>query len=314
MSNDEYARKKASLENLPKFNEDMKDRYDQAFLGILQNEARIEPFVDAVFSFLSRKTDFFRTLTEESRVGFPPGVAENMIRCYFMKYNRQIKDAEKALENQKQQAPAEKSKPVKKPEVKKVPKPEPPKPTTQEQWQKESDSHNGAVRDNYAWTQSFEDIDVTVPTKVTNSRLVKVESKRKSLKVSIENEVIFSDSLQHEVKADETTWTLEKGKTLTINLSKSGEIWWSKLLENEEEIDMKKIQPERSMATMPEDEKSVINRLQFDEMQKQLGKPQSHELKVHDMLKKGWDAEGSPFKGQDFDPKMFDINSSAVQM
>ena len=29
MSNDEYARKKASLENLPKFNEDMKDRYDQ---------------------------------------------------------------------------------------------------------------------------------------------------------------------------------------------------------------------------------------------------------------------------------------------
>ena len=77
---------------------------------------------------------------------------------------------------------------------------------------------------------------------------------------------------------------------------------------------MKKIQPERSMATMPEDEKSVINRLQFDEMQKQLGKPQSHELKVHDMLKKGWDAEGSPFKGQDFDPKMFDINSSAVQM
>ena len=58
----------------------------------------------------------------------------------------------------------------------------------------------------------------------------------KSLKVSIENEVILSDSLQHEVKADETTWTLEKGKTLTINLSKSGEIWWSKLLENEGEM------------------------------------------------------------------------------
>ena len=77
---------------------------------------------------------------------------------------------------------------------------------------------------------------------------------------------------------------------------------------------MKKIQPERSMATMPEDEKSVNNRLQFDEMQKQLGRPQSHELKVHNMLKQGWDAEGSPFKGQEFDPKMFDINSSAVQM
>ena len=60
-----------------------------------------------------------------------------------------------------------------------------------------------------------------------------MESKRKSLKVTIENEFIFSDSLQHDVKADETTWTLEKGKTLTINLSKAGEIWWSKLLQNE---------------------------------------------------------------------------------
>lgn len=35
--------------------------------------------------------------------------------------------------------------------------------------------------------------------------------------------------------------------------------------------------------------------------------------KVHEMLKKGWDAEGSPFKGQDFDPSMFDIPPSAVQ-
>lgn len=31
-------------------------------------------------SFLYRKTDFYRTLTEESQVGFPPGVPENMLR------------------------------------------------------------------------------------------------------------------------------------------------------------------------------------------------------------------------------------------
>ncbi|GLD55067.1 nudC domain-containing protein 3 [Lates japonicus] len=30
------------------------------------------------------------------------------------------------------------------------------------------------------------------------------------------------------------------------------------------------------------------------------------------MLKKGWDAEGSPFKGQQFDPSMFDIPPSAL--
>ena len=83
---------------------------------------------------------------------------------------------------------------------------------------------------------------------------------------------------------------------------------------NLDEIDMQKIKPERSIGDMPDDEVAVINRLQFDEIQKQMGNPQSHELKVHDMLKKGWDAEGSPFKGQQFDPKMFDIQKNAVQM
>ena len=83
---------------------------------------------------------------------------------------------------------------------------------------------------------------------------------------------------------------------------------------NSDEIDMQKIKPERSIGDMPDDEVAVINRLQFDEIQKQMGNPQSHELKVHDMLKKGWDAEGSPFKGQQFDPKMFDIQKNAVQM
>ena len=97
---DDYTKKKASYDNLPTFKREMTERYDtviiivksvfnksgvltsifQAFLSILQNEGRIEPFVDAVMSFLYRKTDFYRTLTEESQVGFPPGVPENMLR------------------------------------------------------------------------------------------------------------------------------------------------------------------------------------------------------------------------------------------
>ena len=76
---------------------------------------------------------------------------------------------------------------------------------------------------------------------------------------------------------------------------------------------MKKIKPERGMDSMPLDEKAVIDKLQFDEMQKQLGRPQSHEIKVHDMLKKGWEAEGSPFKGQEFDPGMFNVDPASVQ-
>lgn len=67
------------------------------------------------------------------------------------------------------------------------------------------------------------------------------------------------------------------------------------------------------MATVDEEEHAVLDRLTFDYHQKLQGKPQSHELKVHEMLKKGWDTEGSPFRGQKFDPSMFNISPGAVQ-
>merc|ERR1711892_16309 len=310
----DYTAKKTSYDNLPTFKRDMKEKYDQAFLGILQSEERIEPFVDAVMSFLYRKTDFYRTLTEESKVGFPPGVPENMLRCYFSKYNQKAKKDERDSERAEIEPTPPKSTPQQKVKVQKKTEPSPLMAKTQDEWQQQPDSHNGAVRDKYAWNQNFEDVDIAIPTTVATSKLVTVTMKHKSLKVKLGDEVIIDDALQHPIKADDSTWSLEKGKQLMISLTKATEIWLSKLVIGEDEIDMKKIKPERSIGDMPDDEVSVINRLQFDEMQKQLGKAQSHELKVHDMLKQGWDAEGSPFKGQEFDPKMFDIQKNAVQM
>jgi len=314
---DDYTKKKASYDNLPTFKREMTERYDTAFLSILQNEGRIEPFVDAVMSFLYRKTDFYRTLTEESQVGFPPGVPENMLRCYFSKYNQKTKFEERKVERSKNTPNETTTKKVtEEPKIeKKAPQVKSPLDAkTQDEWQNNPESHNGAVRDKYAWNQTFEDVDIVVPTTIASTKMVRVEIKTRSLKVQIGDEIIINDDLQHPVKSDDSTWSLEKGKSLMISLTKATEIWWSKLTNKEEEIDLKKIKPERSMAEMPDEEVAVINRLQFDEMQKNLGKPQSHELKVHDMLKQGWDAEGSPFKGQQFDPKMFDIQKNAVQM
>ena len=42
----------------------------------------------------------------------------------------------------------------------------------------------------------------------------------------------------------------------------------------------------------------------FDQHQKRMGLPSSDELKNEVMLKKAWDAEGSPFRGQPFDPSL----------
>ena len=136
----------------------------QAFLSILQNEGRIEPFVDAVMSFLYRKTDFYRTLTEESQVGFPPGVPENMLRyvcdkdkntedilffrCYFSKYNQKTKFEERKVERAKNittEASPKKETDVPKIEKKAQVK-SPLDAKTQDEWQNNPESHNGAVR------------------------------------------------------------------------------------------------------------------------------------------------------------------------
>ena len=52
----------------------------------------------------------------------------------------------------------------------------------------------------------------------------------------------------------------------------------------------------------------AIRKIMFDQDQKRKGQPSSDELKNEDMLRKAWDAEGSPFKGQPFDPQAINFN------
>ena len=55
-------------------------RYDDVFLGILQDCGKIERFLEAIFSFLSRRTDYFHLMhKKDDKYGFPPGVAEKML-------------------------------------------------------------------------------------------------------------------------------------------------------------------------------------------------------------------------------------------
>lgn len=63
-----------------------------------------------------------------------------------------------------------------------------------------------------------------------------------------------------------------------VSLNKVGEYWWNAILEGEEQIDIDQINKERSMATVDEEERAVLDRLAFDYQQKLQGKPQSHEL------------------------------------
>nr|BAE89512.1 unnamed protein product [Macaca fascicularis] len=200
-----------------------------------------------------------------------------------------------------------------------VPREPPALPRIQEQFQKNPDSYNGAVRENYTWSQDYTDLEVRVPVPkhVVKGKQVSVALSSSSIRVAMLEEngerVLMEGKLTHKINTESSLWSLEPGKCVLVNLSKVGEYWWNAILEGEEPIDIDKINKERSMATVDEEEQAVLDRLTFDYHQKLQGKPQSHELKVHEMLKKGWDAEGSPFRGQRFDPAMFNISPGAVQ-
>lgn len=190
---------------------------------------------------------------------------------------------------------------------------------SQQNFQAEPDSYNGAVRENYSWSQDYTDVEVKVfvPKTVVKGRQVSVSLQTGSIKVCVregaEEKTLMEGEFTHKINTENSLWSLEPGSCVVLSLSKSSEVWWNAVLKGEQEIDINKINRERSMATVDEEEHAVLDRLTFDYHQKLQGKPQSHEMKVHEMLKKGWDAEGSPFRGQQFDPTMFDIPPSAVQ-
>lgn len=200
-----------------------------------------------------------------------------------------------------------------------TPREPPPLPRRQEQFQRNPDSYNGAVRENYTWSQDYTDLElkVPVPKHVVKGRQVSVALSSSSIRVAVLEEsgqrVLMEGRFTHKVNTESSLWSLEPGKCVLVSLNKAGEYWWNAVLEGEEPIDIDQINKERSMATVGEEEHAVLDRLTFDYHQKLQGKPQSHELKVHEMLKKGWDAEGSPFRGQRFDPAMFNISPGAVQ-
>lgn len=190
---------------------------------------------------------------------------------------------------------------------------------SQDAYQSNSDSYNGAVRENYSWSQDYTDVEVRVlvPKTVVKGRQVSVNLQTSSIRVCVrdgaEEKTLMEGEFTHKINSENSLWSLEPGKCVVLSLSKTSEVWWNAVLKGEKEIDINQINRERSMATVDDEEHAVLDRLTFDYHQKLQGKPQSHEIKVHEMLKKGWDAEGSPFKGQQFDPSMFDIPPSAVQ-
>jgi len=209
--------------------------------------------------------------------GFPPGVAEKMV---VESYRRYMKKSSSTTEI-----------PVKSSEIVHT--------------SSASSSHistwNGGVTQRYRWSQSLSDITVEIglPSQISNKNDLSVVLTDSRLNIKFKGDVLVDGPWPARIHASESTWIIEDGSSVILNLEKTKEDWWNSLLVGDPEIDTTKVESKKRIHEYHPETQAAIRKILHDEQMKRTGQDPAT-LK----LKEAWDADGSPFKGTPFDPSV----------
>ncbi|KAG6022827.1 hypothetical protein E4U40_004333 [Claviceps sp. LM458 group G5] len=147
----------------------------------------------------------------------------------------------------------------------------------------------------YKWQQqSIAEVNVTFTVPGTmKSRDLVVDIKKQSLSAGIKGQdPVIKGDLPHAIHVDDSTWTLSSNpdgtKTVEIYLSKVNKMeWWAHVVTTAPTIDVTKIQPENSkLSDLDGETRGMVEKMMYDQRQKEKGLPSSDEQKKMDMLKK----------------------------
>ncbi|KAL5731527.1 Protein BOBBER 2 [Ranunculus cassubicifolius] len=149
---------------------------------------------------------------------------------------------------------------------------------------------NGLDFEKYSWTQTQHEATVIVPVpQGTKSRSVVCEVKKNHIKIGLKGEApVVDGELFDSVKVEDCFWSLEDQKAISLLLTKQkGMEWWKCLIKGEPLVDNQKLEPETSkLSDLDAETRSVVEKMMFDQRQKQMGLPTSDEIEKQDMMKK----------------------------
>ncbi|KAI1259903.1 nuclear movement protein [Xylariaceae sp. FL1019] len=147
----------------------------------------------------------------------------------------------------------------------------------------------------YKWTQTIAEVDITITSIPGNlkGRDLIVELKKQKLKAAIKGQEPFIDGdMPHPISTEESTWTLTTApdgtKTINIQLDKVNKMeWWAHVVTSAPKIDVSKIEPEPSkLGDLEGETRGMVEKMMYDQRQKEMGLPSSDDQKKADILKK----------------------------
>uniref|UniRef100_A0AC34QHL9 CS domain-containing protein n=1 Tax=Panagrolaimus sp. JU765 TaxID=591449 RepID=A0AC34QHL9_9BILA len=300
------------------------EKFDGILLSLLGNmEGGIDQFFDLIFNFLSRKSDYFTGMdTSVSRKKLLDAFekyAKDADKAKAEKQKQKDEENRRLAEKraaQKAKEEAEFSKPQskvqeltdeeaeafqkelnkKKEETKKI-ESEPSKMDDEEETEEDKgklkpNAGNGYDHEHYQWTQTLAEIEMRVPMKASfplkGSHIICTVNKR-HLVVGLKGEKpILDGQLSEDIKPDSFTWVIEDKKIVVITFEKFNNMnWWSRIFDGENPINTRKVVPENSKLSDLEGEtRQMVEKMMYDQRQKELGLPTSEEKKKQDILKK----------------------------
>jgi len=149
---------------------------------------------------------------------------------------------------------------------------------------------NGSNAEKYSWTQTLSEVEARIPVpNGSRKKDLDIVIKKNHLKVGVRGQPpLVDDDFDKPVKADDADWILEDGKCVVVYLTKVNQMeWWSRLIKGEPEINTRKINPETSkLEDLDGETRGTVEKMMFDQRQKQMGLPTSDDLQKQDMLKK----------------------------